>query len=99
MRLVPCANAACIKARCEIDLSPGTHPENTIQALTQLPGVGEWTAHYVAMRALRWPDAFPAGDLGLLKAVGDGSPRELRRLAEAWRPWRAYAAMYLWDSL
>ena len=50
------------------------------------------------MRALRWPDAFPAGDLGLLKASGETSPSRLRDTAEAWRPWRAYAAMYLWES-
>ena len=50
------------------------------------------------MRALRWPDAFPAGDLGLLKATGERSPQKLRERAEAWRPWRAYAAMYLWES-
>ena len=50
------------------------------------------------MRALRWPDAFPAGDLGLLKASGETSASRLRDTAEAWRPWRAYAAMYLWAS-
>ncbi len=51
------------------------------------------------MRALRWPDAFPAADLGLLKAYGVTSATRLRDAAEAWRPWRAYAAMYLWESL
>jgi AraC family transcriptional regulator of adaptative response / DNA-3-methyladenine glycosylase II len=50
------------------------------------------------MRALRWPDAFPAGDLALLRASGAPSARGLRDLAEGWRPWRAYAAMYLWES-
>jgi AraC family transcriptional regulator of adaptative response / DNA-3-methyladenine glycosylase II len=50
------------------------------------------------MRALRWPDAFPASDLGLLKASGESSPRRLRDASETWRPWRAYAAMYLWES-
>ena len=66
--------------------------------LTALPGIGDWTAQYVAMRALKDPDAFPAGDLGLLKAAG-GSPADLESRAEAWRPWRAYAAMLLWGSL
>ncbi len=61
------------------------------------PGIGDWTAQYIAMRALRWPDAFPAGDLGLLKALGATSPRRLLETAAAWRPWRAYAAMYLWQ--
>jgi AraC family transcriptional regulator of adaptative response / DNA-3-methyladenine glycosylase II len=82
-----------------VELVPGVDPELTIQRLMELPGIGEWTAHYVAMRALRWPDAFPASDLGLLKAAGAGSPRELATRAEAWRPWRAYAAMILWNDL
>ena len=50
------------------------------------------------MRALRWPNAFPAGDLGLLKAWGGTSVQVLREASEAWRPWRAYAAIYLWES-
>jgi AraC family transcriptional regulator of adaptative response / DNA-3-methyladenine glycosylase II len=65
--------------------------------LCEIPGIGRWTAQYVAMRAFREPDAFPSGDLGLLRALDLGSPRELERRAEAWRPWRAYAAMYLWN--
>jgi AraC family transcriptional regulator of adaptative response / DNA-3-methyladenine glycosylase II len=82
----------------QIDLQPGPDPEGVTQALQRIPGIGDWTAQYVAMRALRWPDAFPAGDLGLLKAAGETSPSRLRDTAEAWRPWRAYAAMYLWAS-
>jgi AraC family transcriptional regulator of adaptative response / DNA-3-methyladenine glycosylase II len=74
--------------------------EETTLKLTALPGVGPWTAHYVAMRALREPDAFPAADLGLLRAVqtagGRPSPAQLAAMAEAWRPWRAYAALRLW---
>jgi len=65
--------------------------------LCEIPGIGSWTAQYVAMRALGEPDAFPSGDLGLLRNSGLGSSRELERRAEAWRPWRAYAAMYLWN--
>jgi AraC family transcriptional regulator of adaptative response / DNA-3-methyladenine glycosylase II len=65
--------------------------------LCEIPGIGKWTAQYVAMRALGEPDAFPSGDLGLLRNSGLGSSRELERRAEAWRPWRAYAAMYLWN--
>jgi AraC family transcriptional regulator of adaptative response / DNA-3-methyladenine glycosylase II len=66
-----------------------------------LPGVGEWTAQYVALRALREPDAFPAADIGLLRALADEqgrrlTPLELVTRAEAWRPWRAYAAQHLW---
>jgi AraC family transcriptional regulator, regulatory protein of adaptative response / DNA-3-methyladenine glycosylase II len=81
-----------------IDLVPGADPDLTIARLLELPGIGDWTAHAIAMRALRWPDAFPAADLGLLKATGLKSPRELSRLAEAWRPWRSYAAHYLWND-
>jgi AraC family transcriptional regulator of adaptative response / DNA-3-methyladenine glycosylase II len=94
------AISALASAVCEgqIELMPGADPELTIQALKKLPGIGEWTAHYIAMRALRWPDAFPASDLGLMKASGAGSPRELVKVAEAWRPWRAYAAMLLWNQ-
>ena len=73
-----------------------------VARLTSLPGIGEWTAQYIAMRALRHPDAFPSGDLGLLRAVAAlGHPmsaKELAQYAERWRPWRAYAAMYLWMS-
>ncbi len=71
-----------------------------VAKLRELPGVGEWTAQYIAMRALGEPDAFPAGDLGLRKALGRrGEPisaARLRARAERWRPWRAYAAMWLW---
>jgi AraC family transcriptional regulator of adaptative response / DNA-3-methyladenine glycosylase II len=69
-----------------------------IEALMRLPGIGPWTAHYIAMRALHWPDAFPGTDLMLLRAAGCGH-RELQARAEAWRPWRAYATHYLWQSL
>ncbi len=69
------------------------------ERLRELPGIGEWTAQYIAMRALREPDAFPAADLGLRKAIGGDEPataREVARRGEAWRPWRAYAALHLW---
>jgi AraC family transcriptional regulator of adaptative response / DNA-3-methyladenine glycosylase II len=72
------------------------------ERLTSIPGVGRWTAQYIAMRALREPDAFPSGDLGLRRAFSQGSqpvtPAALANYAEAWRPWRAYAAMHLWMS-
>ena len=77
--------------------------EAALSRLTALQGLGEWSANYIAMRALREPDAFPAGDLGLRRAlVDDGRPvtaRALARQAEAWRPWRAYAAIRLWTAL
>jgi AraC family transcriptional regulator, regulatory protein of adaptative response / DNA-3-methyladenine glycosylase II len=65
--------------------------------LCEIPGIGKWTAQYVAMRALRDPDAFPAGDLGLIRGLNAASERDLERRSEAWRPWRAYAAMYVWN--
>jgi AraC family transcriptional regulator, regulatory protein of adaptative response / DNA-3-methyladenine glycosylase II len=66
------------------------------QRLCEIPGIGKWTAQYVAMRALGEPDAFPSSDLGLLREMGLRNAIELEERAEAWRPWRAYAAMYLW---
>jgi AraC family transcriptional regulator of adaptative response / DNA-3-methyladenine glycosylase II len=72
-----------------------------VDTLTTLPGVGDWTANYVAMRALGEPDAFPASDLGIMKSLQDGKTRltakQVTARAEAWRPWRAYAAVYLWQ--
>jgi AraC family transcriptional regulator, regulatory protein of adaptative response / DNA-3-methyladenine glycosylase II len=66
--------------------------------LCEIPGIGPWTAQYVAMRALGEPDAFPSADLGLMRALGAKTARELERRADAWRPWRAYAAMHLWNA-
>ncbi len=82
-----------------IDLSGAVPPEVTVAALQKLRGIGPWTAHYLAMRALRWPDAFVAGDLGVWKALGVTTARAAEERAEAWRPWRSYAVMLLWSSL
>jgi AraC family transcriptional regulator, regulatory protein of adaptative response / DNA-3-methyladenine glycosylase II len=79
-------------------LSYAANVEEQIEALQRLAGIGPWTAQYIAMRALHWPDAFPGGDLMLLKAA-QVNKKELHARAEAWRPWRAYAAHYLWQSL
>ena len=73
------------------------------EAMLDIPGIGEWTAQYVAMRALKNPDAFPAADLGLLRAFDrPGRPRllpaQLEEMSQVWRPWRAYAALLLWGS-
>jgi AraC family transcriptional regulator of adaptative response / DNA-3-methyladenine glycosylase II len=70
--------------------------DDFLNRLCEIPGIGKWTAQYVAMRALGEPDAFPSGDLGLLRAMALGNSHELEKHAEVWRPWRAYAAMYLW---
>jgi len=79
--------------------APTGDPATFIRRLTAVPGIGAWTATYIAMRALHWPDAFPESDLGLRKAMGGLTPAKLRAAAEAWRPWRAYAAQHLWASL
>lgn len=73
-------------------------PVDTAQTATlqALPGIGPWTTQYIRMRALGDTDAFPDSDLGLLRAVDTDSPRQLRHMAQPWRPWRAYAAMHLW---
>jgi 3-methyladenine DNA glycosylase/8-oxoguanine DNA glycosylase len=76
--------------------------DDAVIQLCKLPGIGEWTAHYIAMRSLREPDAFPAGDLALLRSISKHDPlmtkAKLAQRAETWRPWRAYAAMYLWSA-
>jgi AraC family transcriptional regulator of adaptative response / DNA-3-methyladenine glycosylase II len=86
----------------EIDLDEPCGLDDSIARLTALPGIGEWTAHYIAMRALREPDAFPHSDLGLRRALADPtgpiSASRLRVISERWRPWRSYAAMLLWIS-
>jgi AraC family transcriptional regulator of adaptative response / DNA-3-methyladenine glycosylase II len=80
-------------------LSPNADIEASLEKLRALPGVGEWTAQYIAMRALAWPDAFPHTDIAVMKALGERDPRRVLAAGEAWRPWRAYAVMHLWQSL
>jgi AraC family transcriptional regulator of adaptative response / DNA-3-methyladenine glycosylase II len=82
-----------------IELHRGVALEPTLEALRRLPGIGEWTAQLIAMRALAWPDAWPASDIGLMKALGLRDARQITQLAEPWRPWRAYAVMRLWQEL
>jgi AraC family transcriptional regulator of adaptative response / DNA-3-methyladenine glycosylase II len=128
---LPRARAATIRALAaavasgELVLDSPLGLEDAVARLCRIPGIGPWTAHYVALRGLGEPDAFPAGDLGLRKALGRGgapdstraprqrapdstraprqrapiSERALERAAEAWRPWRAYAALALWTRL
>lgn len=80
-------------------LMPNADIEATLDRLRALPGVGEWTAQYIAMRSLAWPDAFPHTDLAVMKALGETDARRVLAAGEAWRPWRAYAVMHLWQSL
>jgi len=82
-----------------LELFPHADVDRTLARLRSLSGVGEWTAQYIAMRALAWPDAFPHTDLGVMKALGEKRPQRVLAAAEAWRPWRAYAVMHLWRSL
>jgi AraC family transcriptional regulator, regulatory protein of adaptative response / DNA-3-methyladenine glycosylase II len=82
----------------ELCLEPGNRVEGTLRQLRKIPGVGEWTAQYIAMRALSWPDAFPHTDLGICKALGERNPKKVLSMTEQWRPWRAYAALHLWAS-
>lgn len=82
---------------------PCASVDETVQRLCAVPGIGEWTAHYIALRAAREPDAFPASDRGLLRgaALCASAPIDsalLEARAEGWRPWRAYAAQHLWAA-
>jgi AraC family transcriptional regulator of adaptative response / DNA-3-methyladenine glycosylase II len=90
-------------AEGRIQLHGGADVQATMAALKELPGIGDWTAHYIAMRALRWPDAFPAGDVALQKALGVQQSRQAAREAEAasqaWKPWRSYAVVRAWSTL
>jgi AraC family transcriptional regulator, regulatory protein of adaptative response / DNA-3-methyladenine glycosylase II len=85
-------------AQRRIVLAFASNVEEQIEGLMSLPGIGHWTANYIAMRALHWPDAFPTGDLVLMRAA-QSSQKQLQLRSEAWRPWRAYAAHYLWQSM
>ncbi|HNP64891.1 MAG TPA: AlkA N-terminal domain-containing protein [Woeseiaceae bacterium] len=87
----------------EVSFDPSQSVDEFCRSLLAIKGIGEWTASYVAMRALKDPDAFPQADLGLLRAFDADDrarmkPAELKARAEAWRPWRAYAALLLWSS-
>ncbi len=97
------ARTVLVLARAVADgalvLDRGADPAATREALLALPGIGPWTAQYIEMRALGWPDAFPSGDLGLRKALGGVSTAACEARSERWRPWRAYAAAHLWMGL
>jgi AraC family transcriptional regulator of adaptative response / DNA-3-methyladenine glycosylase II len=85
--------------RGRLSVEPTAHIESTLAALEKIPGIGPWTAQYIAMRALAWPDAFPHPDVAVLKAMKQSQPKSALAIAEAWRPWRAYAVLHLWKSL
>ena len=83
----------------ELDFTLCLQPESEIKKLLSIPGIGNWTAQYIAMRAMGWPDAFPHTDYGVKKALAPASENEILKMAEAWRPWRGYATINLWNSL
>ncbi|MDQ2859569.1 MAG: helix-turn-helix domain-containing protein [Pseudomonadota bacterium] len=102
-RIVALSSLAAAVAADPLIFGPRRGLDEAIAKLKSLPGIGEWTAQYIAMRELREPDAFPAADVGLMRALAgpDGrrpTPAELQARAEPWRPWRAYAALHLWAS-
>ena len=104
---MPRARGGAIRAlaravRDGLELDRASSSDVLRSSLVALPGIGPWTAEYVALRGAGDPDAFPASDLGLRHALGNGRPAtaaEVGRAAVAWRPWRGYAAMYLWHGL
>ncbi|HYD79000.1 MAG TPA: AlkA N-terminal domain-containing protein [Paucimonas sp.] len=111
---MPATRAATIRALARfaadggLQMKPGCTLDEAVARLKTVAGIGDWTAQYIALRALRFPDAFPAGDLGLQKAAaGDGhrgrnqqlTEKQLSARAQAWAPWRGYAALLLWHSL
>ena len=91
------------EAEKRLQLHGGADVRATIEALKQLPGIGDWTAQYIAMRALRWPDAFPAGDIALQKALNvlecKNPARAAQDASQAWKPWRSYAVVRAWAAM
>ena len=95
-------SVATATIRGDLRFDGSQSPDKVRAALMSIKGIGDWTAQYVSMRALKDPDAFPGSDLGLISALAHPqrvTPKELTARAEHWRPWRAYAAMLLWGSL
>ncbi len=88
---------ACFQG--ELDFDHCARPEEEIKKLMAIRGIGSWTAQYIAMRAMEWPDAFLETDVGIKNALPDYTPKELLKMAEAWRPWRSYATVNLWNTL
>lgn len=79
-----------------LSLEAGIDPDAAIRKLVTLPGIGQWTAQYIAMRALRWPDAFPKEDIAVRKALGGVTAKQAEQISQGWRPWRSYAVLHLW---
>jgi len=88
------------QASGKLSLDSGNHhsPEATIGRLAELPGIGQWTANYIAMRALRWPDAFPKEDIAVRNNLGGVTAKQAEVMSQAWRPWRSYAVLHIWKN-
>ncbi|MCU5774217.1 helix-turn-helix domain-containing protein [Erwiniaceae bacterium BAC15a-03b] len=99
------ARSRCILAMAqacasgELRLEAGSEPEKAIAQLVTLPGIGPWTANYIAMRALRWPDAFPKEDIAVRNNLGGVSAKQAELMSQAWRPWRSYAVIHIWKNM
>ncbi len=89
--------AACAFGTLKLDA--GMQPDGVMKQLVELPGIGPWTAQYMAMRALRWPDAFPKEDIAILNNLGKPTPAQAEVMSQAWRPWRSYAVLHIWKGL
>jgi AraC family transcriptional regulator of adaptative response / DNA-3-methyladenine glycosylase II len=89
---------AQVSGDLSLDNGAQQNPEETIERLADLPGIGQWTAHYIAMRALRWPDAFPTGDISVRNNLGHVTAQQAEEMSQAWRPWRSYAVLHIWNS-
>ena len=88
---------ACSTGELSLDRVDHPRPEATIARLAELPGIGSWTANYIAMRALRWPDAFPKEDIAVRNNLGGVTAAEAESLSQPWRPLRSYAVMHIWS--
>lgn len=82
----------------ELKLEAGMHPDKTMKQLVLLPGIGQWTAHYIAMRAMRWPDAFPKEDIAIRNNLGGVTAKKAEEMSQVWRPWRSYAVLHIWRN-
>jgi AraC family transcriptional regulator of adaptative response / DNA-3-methyladenine glycosylase II len=96
-RAIQAFASAC--AAGELRFNATLSPEAMMARLMSLPGIGPWTAHYIAMRALRWPDAFPKEDIAVRNNLGGLTAAEAEARSQSWRPWRSYAVMHIWKSL
>lgn len=85
---------ACLEGKVQLEI--GSNPDDAIIALVKLPGIGPWTAQYIAMRALNWSDAFLKEDIAIQRSLGGVTAKEAETISQIWRPWRSYAVMHIW---